>query len=516
MPIGFSRSVFGLPAAAAPASGLRNVTVDALGNVAGWPKLLRQDGSTVLAAPTTLSTSVAKFDGTGDAIGVTPETAGDFVFSGAYTFEFFFMYDADTGGASANLLSNKQDGGSTGGTDFFILFRNHDLKLQLHTPNQSVAVASDALADDTWHHVALCRDASNNESLFVNGTRAQTTSSATSVIGTASTREKFGIGGFVNNAGSVALPFNQGGNGYMDMVRVSNTDRYGATNSSISVPTTGFTNDADTKFLVDCNVSQEANNFRDEKFEDRRSVGCYIGSFHATESNLDALSNTQSKFDTTSLQLTGSTNESFAAFGYQNPGASAFTQEFFFYPTTLSGNQPIFGAMNDSQTAQLWFLQSGSLKLYMNNANNTSWGVVSGNGFGTANVNQWNHVALCRTGDNLELFMNGARGNSDQAIGLSAGLDLGAGNYQNNTFQSPSPATGVEGYRQNVFTMGKVQGSTTNSTGFFGPIRVSNVARYTGSSYTVPTSQFVNDASTLFIVTMDGTNGGRDIIDANT
>ena len=112
--------------------------------------------------------------------------------------------------------------------------------------------------------------------------------------------------------------------------------------------------------------------------------------------------------------------------------------------------------------------------------------------------------------------MNGSRGNSDTAISLSSGLDLGAGNYQNNTFQSPSPATGVEGYRQNVFTSGKVQGSTTNSTGFFGPYRVSSSARYTGSSYTVPTSQFVNDADTLFIVTMDGTNGDRDIIDANT
>ncbi len=512
MPIGFSRSVFGLPAATTPASGLRNVTVDALGNVAGWPRLLRQDGSTVLAAPTLGSTSVAKFDGTGDAIGVTPESAGDFVFSGAYTFEFFFMYDADTGGASANLLSNKQDGGSTGGTDFFILFRNHDLKLQLHTPNQSVATASDALADDTWHHVALCRDASNNESLFVNGTRAQTTSSASSVIGTASTREKFGIGGFVNNAGSVALPFNQGGNGYMDMVRVSNTDRYGATNSSITVPTTAFTNDADTKFLIHCNVSEEANNFRDEKFEDRVSVGGFIGSYNAS-GTIDALSNTQSKFGTTSLQLTGSSTDSFAAIHYQNPGANDFTHELFFYPTTVSGNQAIFGAMNNSRTAQLFFLIGSNLKLYMNRDNNTSWGIASGVSFGTVNQNQWNHVALVRTTDTLELMLNGTRGNT---VSLLSDVNLGNGAYESQTHQSSAPATGIEGYRQNFFSIGRVEGSTTPSTGFFGPCRISNNSRYTGSSYTVPTSNFTNDANTLALFTFDGTNGGRDIIDANT
>ena len=512
MPIGFSRSVFGKPAVAAPASGLRNVTVDVLGNTTGWNRLLREDGSTVHAYPTLGSTGAAKFDGTGDAIGVTPESAGDFVFSGAYTFEFFFMFDSDTGSASANLLANKQDGGSTGATDFFILFRNHDLKLQLHTPNQSVAAATSALADDQWHHVALCRDASNNESLFVNGTREQTTSSATSVIRTSSTREKFGIGGFVSNANAVALPFNQSGNGYMDMVRVSNTDRYGATNSSITVPTTAFTNDADTKFLLHCNVSEGANNFRDEKFEDRVSVGGFIGSYNAS-GTIDTLSNTQSKFGTTSLQLTGNSTDSFAGIQYQNPGTGDFTQELFFYPTSVSGNQAIFGAMNNSRTAQLFFLIGSDLRLYMNRDNNTSWGIASGTSFGTVNNNAWNHVALVRTGDTLELMLNGTRGNT---VSLLSGVDLGNGMYQNQTHQSSAPASGIEGYRQNFFSIGRVEGSTTPSTGFFGPCRISNNSRYSGSSYTVPTSNFTNDANTLALFTFDGTNGDTDIIDANS
>ena len=53
MPIGFGRSVFGKLAVAPAGPSLRNHTVTARGNTIGWPRLLRQSGSTVLAAPTT-------------------------------------------------------------------------------------------------------------------------------------------------------------------------------------------------------------------------------------------------------------------------------------------------------------------------------------------------------------------------------------------------------------------------------------------------------------------------------
>jgi len=110
-------------------------------------------------------------------------------------------------------------------------------------------------------------------------------------------------------------------------------------------------------------------------------------------------------------------------------------------------------------------------------------------------------------------MLNGTRGNT---VSLLSGVNLGNGEYQNQTHQSSAPATGVEGYRQNFFSIGRVEGSTTPSTGFFGPCRISNSSRYSGSSYTVPTSNFTNDANTLALFTFDGTNGGRDIIDANT
>ena len=72
MPLGFSRSGFGKLASAPAGPTLRNHTVTARGDVSGWPRLIRQSGSTVLSRPTSLSTSAAKFDGTGDAIHVQP------------------------------------------------------------------------------------------------------------------------------------------------------------------------------------------------------------------------------------------------------------------------------------------------------------------------------------------------------------------------------------------------------------------------------------------------------------
>ena len=39
-------------------------------------------------------------------------------------------------------------------------------------------------------------------------------------------------------------------------------------------------------------------------------------------------------------------------------------------------------------------------------------------------------------------------------------------------------------------------------------VRISNIARYTGASITVPTSAFTDDENTQLLMHMDGSNGG--------
>jgi len=200
-------------------------------------------------------------DGTGDYLTADPGNTGDFIFAGGdpFTFEFWFNYDNDTGSASANLLSNK-DTGSNDVTNFFILFRNFDTKLQVYcTSSFSIAAATGAITADTWNHVALVRNSSNNLGFFLNGSRQQYNSSITGAVGKTG-EEKIGIGALT--AGDI--PFNQGGNGWIDEVRVSSVARYDPTLTSLTVPTSSFANDDDTLLLLHMDGSDTSTTFEDD------------------------------------------------------------------------------------------------------------------------------------------------------------------------------------------------------------------------------------------------------------
>jgi hypothetical protein len=51
--------------------------------------------------------------------------------------------------------------------------------------------------------------------------------------------------------------------------------------------------------------------------------------------------------------------------------------------------------------------------------------------------------------------------------------------------------------------------------GYIDEFRFSNIARYSGSSITVPTAAFTNNANTLLLLHMDGTNGSTSFPDDN-
>lgn len=248
MPLGFGRSILSKSAAAAAA--LRDAaTISVFGDAQVDTARSQFGGASLL------------LDGTGDYLTADPADTGGFIFGSgeAFTFEFWFNYDNDTGSASASLLTNKDTGGNDP-TNFFILFRNFDTKLQLFcTSAWSVGVASGTITADTWNHVALVRDTSDNGGFFVNGTRQYQNTSLTGAVGT-SGEEKIAIGALT--AGGI--PFNQGGNGWIDEVRVSSVARYDPTSSSLTVPTSAFTNDTDTLLLLHMDGTDASTTFEDD------------------------------------------------------------------------------------------------------------------------------------------------------------------------------------------------------------------------------------------------------------
>ena len=199
------------------------------------------------------------FDGSGDYISVAPGTAGDFIFTGAFTMEGWFNYDEDTGDASAALIGNKSSSGH--GSNFFLLFRNYDRKIQMLLPGWHVGVATGVISADTWHHFALVRDASNNVAFFLDGTRQQSNTSISGVVGQSPNQESIGVGGLADGQ----IMFNQGGNGWMDEVRVSDVARYDPTASSHTLPSAAFTNDSNTKLLLHGDGSDGSTSITDDQ-----------------------------------------------------------------------------------------------------------------------------------------------------------------------------------------------------------------------------------------------------------
>lgn len=125
-----------------------------------------------------------------------------------------------------------------------------------------------------------------------------------------------------------------------------------------------------------------------------------------TPYNGAALSTAQKKFGASSLLLNGSTqyvgSPNAAAWEF---GAGDFTLEGWIRPAaTITTRQEIFGRFS----AYGWGLQvvdSGALRAFV--ANSTSGTVIVGPGSTVVSPGEWHHVALCRSGSTLRIFLDG-------------------------------------------------------------------------------------------------------------
>jgi hypothetical protein len=172
---------------------------------------------------------------------------------------------------------------------------------------------------------------------------------------------------------------------------------------------------------------------------------------------------------TDTIQLTG------GALSGACPLNSLFTVEVFLRPTSSNGyiwQQWTGGLMNE-----LMQLNAGDLET-----------IAVGSGQpqlffqGTAvTLNQWNHLAWCYDGTNVRLYVNGQLALTQAAPN---GFD---------------PIVQAE-----ACSIGRNEGLPGDGdlpfTGDLAGLRISSVARYTGSSFTPPTVPFAADSSTMLLV----------------
>lgn len=123
---------------------------------------------------------------------------------------------------------------------------------------------------------------------------------------------------------------------------------------------------------------------------------------------------------------------------------------------------------------------NGTLRWYHNNSS------LSGSSdfvttTGTLTIGTWNHVAVVRESNAVNIYINGVKDTGQSYTGSVNTASVGGGTTQ--------------------VTIGAIEPTYPgyDFTGFISNVRISNNARYTGASFTLPTSKFTNDANTILL-----------------
>jgi hypothetical protein len=314
---------------------------------------------------------------------------------------------------------------------------------------------SETRYNNQWYHCVLTRDSSNQFRSFINGVLRYTTSVSTSIIYQAANAISIGSG----QSHATTHDYQ----GYLSGINISNgsiPSRYQTSSTTVNTsvftpPTAPTTSDTDTVLLL---------NYANAGIID-----------HTMKNNLETEGNTrisgqQTKFGTGSMYFDGTGDYIQLPFNENlNFGTGSFTWEAWVHPTDISGIDGIYATSGGS---------GGNPKFVVHlNAGTPSvhYGAVSSlNSYTTAtsaiSADTWTYLAYVRNGTTWTWYINGVA----SGTGSETGADLSF------TTQPTFVGYGGETY-------------FTPFNGYIDELRVTKgVARYTGSSFTVPTQAFAN------------------------
>lgn len=193
------------------------------------------------------------------------------------------------------------------------------------------------------------------------------------------------------------------------------------------------------------------------------------------------ISTTQNKFGGASAAFDGTGDYlQIVENGRFDFGTGDFTVEAWCYFANTNTDMLIFGGT--AQTASFDFRRVNDNTIRVGRTN-TAWDATSSGSATSANT--WQHIAVSRSGTTIRIFRNGTQ--------IFSG-------------------TNTISYQITDFVHIGGRASETFFNGYIDELRVSNTARYT-AAFTAPTAPFTNDANTLLLLHMNGTNNSTVFLD---
>jgi hypothetical protein len=373
------------------------------------------------------------FDGSGDYL--TANSAGLELGSNLFTVDGWFYCTGYNGGGAIYSSVNTYPS-STG-----LLFYVNSTGGYVIDVNGTNIISTGTAPLNTWTHFAIVRSStgSNGVTLYINGSALTPGTSATNFSSTYAVIGRTGFGA----ASNYWL-------GYLSGIRVV----VGSANVPSSVPTSPPTAITNTALLLN--------------FTNAGVVDATAKNVLETVGNAQ-ISTAQSKWGGGSIYFNGSSSYLMGAANQQYEfGSGDFTIECWVNISASAANGGILGkGPVGSLDNSVWSIEfpasGGTFGFYVFAANSGAFIVSS-----TTNIktSTWTHIAVCKSGNNTRLFVNGTQEGSTYTTGytISNGNNLWIGGG----FYAPT---------------------TRTITGYVDDVRFTKFARYT-ANFTPPTAPF--------------------------